>query len=189
MKTLKTKKDLILQLEAIPNAKREYRDAAAAFVLKNKETFSYLVPLIFEGNKRINILATWVFELVCLQDLSLIQSHLDYFINSLQTVKHESQLRPISKICFKVIQSNYVKKEGIIKLSPQQKEVLAECNFDWMIENHKIATQVFAMDSLFLLGKELNWIHPELKLILQKDFQSKSPGYQAHARHLLQSLI
>ena len=41
------------------------------------------------------------------------------------------------------------------------------------------------MNSLYLLGKEIKWIHPELITILERDYQSQSKGYQARARQLL----
>jgi len=41
---------------------------------------------------------------------------------------------------------------------------------------------------LFLLGKEFKWVHPELKIILDKDFHHQQPAFKARARHILKDL-
>ena len=78
-------------------------------------------------------------------------------------------------------------KKGGLKIAhlKNQKEKIIVVNFDWIIENHKVATQVFAMDTLLILGKKYDWVHNELKLILEKNTSSGSAGYQAHAKKIL----
>ncbi len=51
-----------------------------------------------------------------------------------------------------------------------------------------MATQVFAMDTLYLWGKQEKWVHPELKSVLEKNTDTGTSGYRAHARKLLKNL-
>jgi hypothetical protein len=44
------------------------------------------------------------------------------------------------------------------------------------------------MDTLKLWGKHEKWINEELRLILQKNADSGTSGYKAHARKLLKNL-
>jgi hypothetical protein len=44
------------------------------------------------------------------------------------------------------------------------------------------------MPTLFLLGKEYDWIHPELAMILERDYHSGSAGFKARAQHLFKKL-
>jgi hypothetical protein len=57
-----------------------------------------------------------------------------------------------------------------------------------MINDEKIAPKAYAMNTLFLLGTDYDWIHPELALILERDFQMQSSGFKARARHILKKI-
>ena len=57
-----------------------------------------------------------------------------------------------------------------------------------MITDQKIAPKAYSMNSLFLLGKEFDWIHPELALILERDLHMQSSGFKARARHILKKI-
>ncbi|MCK5638283.1 MAG: hypothetical protein KAH67_06190 [Flavobacteriaceae bacterium] len=180
------KKDLIDELNTIKVAKRVARDKSANFVLKHPESFSFLLDLMFKNNSRTAIKAAWVFELVCQENILLLEKYLNYFINNLDKISDESALRPISKVCSFVARSY---QNNQLELTNEQKEKIIEVNFDWIIEEHKVASQVFAMDTLFILGKEYDWVHTELKLILEKNTTSGSAGYQAHAKKILNHLL
>lgn len=180
------KNDLINQINKIINAKRVYRDTATNFVLDNPETFSFLLELVFENQDRTAIKSAWVLELVCQKNILLIKKHLDLFINHINTITDESALRPTSKVCSFIVNAYQNNK---LELTNTQKEIIIETNFDWVIANHKIATQVFAMDTLYTLGKEYDWVHTELQLILEKNAGTGSPGYQSHAKKILKLLV
>ena len=57
-----------------------------------------------------------------------------------------------------------------------------------MINDEKIAPKAYSMNTLFLLGKDYDWVHPELALILERDFQMQSSGFKARARHILKKI-
>ena len=184
------KERLIEQINTIKNARRIYRDNGALFVIQNPELFPILLELIFENKTNIAIKSCWVLELVCMEKIDPIIPHLNYFTTNLNKPNHESMLRPLSKVCYFIINeyrsSNYneIKKN----LTSKNKIQIIEANFDWLIDKHKIATQVFAMDTLYLLGSEFNWIHRELKLILEQNIISGSAGYQVRAKRILKNL-
>lgn len=184
------KEDLINQIESIKNARRVYRDNAAKFVLENPELFPFLLELVFENKIKTAIKASWVLELVCMEQIKLMALHLNYFTERLKKLDHESILRPLSKICFFITNtycssnSNQINKN----LTMQNKTQMIEVNFDWLIENRKVATQVFAMDTLYFLGLEFDWVHQELKLILEQNLSKGSPGYQVRAKRTLKKL-
>ncbi len=182
------KNDLLKELCSIKNAKRVYRDRASNFVIQNPEVFPFLLELIFKNKTKTSIKAAWVFELVCFENLNLMVSHINLFTNNLRKIADESALRPIAKVCYFITKAFYINNEIKLKLTDENKDQIIEANFDWLIEDHKVATQAFAMDTLYLFGKESDWIHRELKLILEKNAGSGSAGYQAHARKILKDL-
>jgi len=179
------KKDLIDQLKTIKDSKRIYRDKTANFIIQNPEVFPYLLELVFNNNKDIGIKSAWALELVYQKNSLFFKKHIHYFVNNLNKIKEESALRPISKVCSFLARDYQSNK---IELSMHQKEIIIEQNFDWLIANHKIATQVFAMETLYLLGSTNNWVHDELKSILEKNIQLKSAGYQSRAKKILKKL-
>lgn len=186
-----SRSDLLFQIEAIINAKRIYRDSAANFVIRYPENFPFLIDLVFKNQQRTSIKAAWVLELICHDNLELMIPYIDYFIENLNKIKAESALRPIAKVCNFILNGEYYKPKSakiITILSKNQKNKLVESNFDWLIESHKIASQVFAMDNLFVLSKSSKWVSSELKLVLQQNFINSSAGYQAHARKILNKI-
>jgi len=186
---LKMKKSqLIQELEAIKNAKRIYRDKAASYVLDHPEDISELINLVFNIKSPLHIKAAWVLELVCIENVSLMGPQATGFLKNIKHIAHESALRPVSKVCYFISKSYFSDNNKCFELDKASVDQIIECNFDWLIEEHKVATQVFAMDTLQLWGKQYKWVQEELKLILQKKTNSGSKGYQARARKLLKNL-
>ena len=62
---------------------------------------------------------------------------------------------------------------------------IIETGFDWMISDQKVAVKAYTMEALFLFGKEIDWVHDELKLILVQEISSGSPAYKARAKKIL----
>lgn len=57
-----------------------------------------------------------------------------------------------------------------------------------MINDEKIAPKAYSMNSLYLLGQDYDWIHPELVLILERDFQMQTSGFKARAKHIIRKI-
>ena len=184
------KNDLISELNSFKTAERAYRDKSAKFVIDHPETFPFLTELLFEDQKRINIKAAWIFELVCFENIFLVAPYLDFFTQNLDKIKDESALRPIAKVCSFIAKAYYATSDNEIhkNLSQKNMEYMVENNFDWLIEDHKVACKVYAMDTLLLFGREFSWVHDELKLSLEKNVMNGSAGYKSHAKKILKEL-
>lgn len=180
--------DLISILKKVKNAKRVYRDAAAAQILTNPELLPELIAKVYDIDDPLHIKAAWVLELVYLENSPLLNPYIHEFITGMPLIKHESALRPVSKICSLWSSYFFSKRTSKIELSQTEVEIIISCNFDWLIEAHKTATQVFAMDTLKLWSSEQNWIQQELKSVLQKNTNLGTSGYRTHARKLLKNL-
>jgi hypothetical protein len=57
-----------------------------------------------------------------------------------------------------------------------------------MINDEKVAPKAYSMNTLYLFGREFEWIHPELVMILERDFQMQSAAFKARAKQILQKL-
>ncbi len=175
-------------LAFVKNARRSYRDEAAEAIINTPEILPDLVDKTFDTEDPLHIKAAWILELVCLHDCTLLNDHIVLFISGMSRLTHESALRPVSKICS--IWCSYYFSHGseVKRLNKKEIDEIISCNFDWLIEDHKVACQVFAMDTLKLWGKQEDWIKEELRSVLQKNADSGTSGYKAHARKLLKNL-
>tara|TARA_B100000949_G_scaffold193454_1_gene177844 strand:- start:6637 stop:7209 length:573 start_codon:yes stop_codon:yes gene_type:complete len=134
--------------------------------------------------------ASWTFDHLMRKNLSLILSFFEDFVNGLSELKTESCIRPIAHVCEMVCESYFKKKqpEFVQNITDEQLEkVMASC-FDWLIGPMNMAPKVFAMTSLYYLGLKFDWVHPELKLVLEESYASGTTGYKNRAKKTLDKL-
>jgi len=172
------------------NASRENRSKYANMVLKNMSLFPKLIDILLMVDDKVSCRAAWVLEFVCADYIYAIIPYLDKFTSNLRKIHLDSAVRPVAKVCQFIVVAHYAKKPNILKkaLKPIHKELIIEACFDLMISNHKVAPKVYAMETLFLLGKETDWIHTELAIILEQDFPTQSAGYKVRAKRTLKKI-
>jgi len=182
-----TKNYLIKKLEQIENAKRENRLYVANLVIKNKALFPFLIEIVFTNDNKIGIKAAWILELVCERKLDWLAPYLPYFTENIQLLKHDSAIRPASKICMFLAQAFTSKNDVIIKnfLTKTPIKNIIETGFDWMIGNHKVATKAYTMQTLYLFGKNYDWVHKALELTIQQNIMTESAAYKARGKMTL----
>lgn len=169
---------------------RENRSKLSKEVLNNTDLLPDLLKICYLNDDKTSIKAYWILEYSCKDSVEIIIPFLDSFIENLDQVNFDSSKRPVAKIC-ELICESYFKKEFVaIKktLTTTHCNKIAEVCFDWLINNEKVAVKAHAMRSLFLLGNKYDWIHPELKQVLEQGFSNHSAAYKARARHILNKL-
>lgn len=175
-------------LEAMVSATQENRAKAADHVLAQKELFSSLVSLTFDVDKPISIKAAWVLEWICTHgNLQLLYPYLDQFTHQIDTLKFDSAIRPCSKICEYLAKEFHSKKESSIHefLNEKHIEAIVEVGFDWLLKPQKIAVRAYTMETLYLFGLQLNWIHPELEHLISTKIIHESKGCEARGKRIL----
>ncbi|MFB0938529.1 MAG: hypothetical protein QMB29_06310 [Urechidicola sp.] len=117
----------------------------------------------------------------------MIYSHLDYFTDHISTVKHDSIVRPMAKICEIIALTYNSKNSSEIKkhLTNAHIEKMISTGFDWLISDQKVAVKVYTMETLYIFGKKNKWIHKELQLILEQEISHGSPAYKARGKKIL----
>ena len=169
------------------NHSREKRLYYADLFISSPDLTSKLLEIIFWVDDKTSPRAAWVFEFMCNKDIERIIPYLDDFTKNMHNVHLDSAVRPVAKICELLAKAYYSKTENNIQkaLTTAHKERIIEVCFDYMINDEKIAPKAYSMNTLWLFGKDFDWIHPELALILERDFQMQSSGFKARARHIL----
>jgi hypothetical protein len=101
-------------------------------------------------------------------------------------VKNDSAVRSTAKIRMFLAIRNQSKK-GIIPHQIQEKRFI-ESSIDCLIQVEKVASKVYAMQTLFILGKKRNSFFDQLKPIISRDAFQHSHTYQASARTISERL-
>lgn len=162
----------------------------ANLMLSQRELIPDLLDILFMVDDLISCRAAWVLEFMCGQKLESIIPHLDQFTEHVHNVHLDSAVRPVAKICEYLSKAYYSKTTNSLQdvLTHTHQERIIEVCFDWLINDGKIAPKAYAMNALYLFGKDFDWIHPELAILLERDFQMQSSGFKARARHILKKI-
>ena len=170
------------------SAYRENRLKCAQDVLENPYLFEELISICFSPEDKNNHKACWILEFVSYEELLWLQPHLDFFCSNLKILKDESSLRPIAKVVQLLVKSHYKKNENSISLSENNLQDIIEASFDWLINDVKVATKAYSIRTLYVIGNHYDWIHPELQIILNKDYGDHSAAYKAVAKEVLKKI-
>lgn len=171
------------------NHSREQRQKYALMVLGNTKLLPMVLELALRVDDKQSPRAAWLLEFVARENLNAIIPIFDTLFANIHTVHKDAGVRPMAKICEYVIEAYYNNTPEIkAALTPTHKEQIIENCFDWMINDEKIAPKAYAMNTLYLLGQDYDWIHPELVTILERDYQMQSSGFKARARRILKQI-
>ncbi len=177
----------INQLLIEVDASRQKRAKLAAMVIDDPELLGRIFTKAFEMNDPLSSRACWVLEVIAKERLDYLLPYLDDFIPKLALFHLDSSIRPMAKICEKLTKSYFsktVNETQKVVTEMHLEQITAAC-FDWLISPQKVAVQVYAMRTLWYIGNKVNWIHPELKSILEQGYRLGSAAYKARARHIL----
>ena len=176
------------ELQNLGNAARENRQRVANIVLANQDLFKPLVQVTFQVNQPISVKAAWVLEWICTHhNLNLIIPQLPFFTQNIQYLTLDSAIRPCAKICEHIANAYYSKNDNEIKhhLTEEHIQAILETGFDWLITPQKIAVRAYTMNTLYLFGLEQDWVHPELKHLIESKIIHESKGTKARGKHIL----
>ena len=170
-------------------ASKQAREDAALWVLRNPNVLEELLQLAVDPQQENSVKASWVLDLVVENRIETLNPYLDTFLSGLKRVRDESALRPLARICEQLLLENEIQRGALsVYIGQEQLNALTAIAFDWLIGPHKVATKVYSMSCLFIIGKQLGWIHPELREVLKRDFGGQSAGYRARARMILKKI-
>ena len=179
-----TENQLLQELDKV-TALRENRIRVSNLILQDLSGVDLLINIVFKVDNKVSIKAAWVLEFVVKQEFKIILPYLDFLSKNLQKVHFGGAVRSMAKITQLIIQNNNKKQF----LSKNQEKAFIAISFDWLISEHKVAIKAYAMQILFLLGKNHNWVHAELKNILLENIHKHSSAYKARARITIKEII
>nr|WP_298925446.1 adenylosuccinate lyase [uncultured Allomuricauda sp.] len=169
---------------------KEKINILAAQLVTQPELVEPLLSEVFEQDKSDSFNASWVFDHVMRKKLIYLLPHFEKFTLGIQHLTSESIIRPMAHTCELSMEAYFKTKDKSFHehvTSEQLERIMIVC-FDWLIGEHKVAAKVFAMTSLYYLGMKFDWVHPELKLILEQTAHEGTAGYKFRAGKTLADL-
>ena len=172
------------------NHSRQKRAEMSALVLSNPALVKPLLDIAFEVDDPISNRACWVMEFTAKENLDYIYPYLDIFTFNLGKIRFDSSVRPMAKICEFLVMAYFSETSNNAKkaINENHLEAIVTACFDWLIGEQKVAAKAYSMTCLLLLGRKYDWIHPELKMILEQNYAQGSAAYKARARMTLAKL-
>ncbi|SDX83051.1 hypothetical protein SAMN05444411_11044 [Lutibacter oricola] len=179
-----SKKLVITELENLGTAHRANRERVRNFIFDNPDLLPHLIDIVFEVDNKLSIKAAWVLELVCEKHLIWLLPYINIFTSNIHRAYLDSAVRPLSKICNFIAKEYNKKTDNPIKKNLSKKHIdkIIETGFDWMISNHKVAVKAYTMNALYIFGKNSDWVHNELKLILLQNIPKETSAYKSRGK-------
>ena len=166
------------------------RDRLVKVVLEHPELIGPLLEFIALEDQEGTFNASWVFDNAVRKGLHPLLPHLDRFTEIIPSLVSESCIRPMAHCCELLVLAYFKTKDDNVRkhMNETHLEVMASTCFDWLIGTHKVAAKVFAMTSLLHLGQAFDWIHAELRPVLEATIAQGTAGYKHRAKKTLDQL-
>lgn len=172
---------------AAGNSSRASREARRDRVLEDPSLLHEVFALAIDTQNEDYHKACQILELVAEADLELLYPFLGPFCRGLPVWNHPSAERAASKISALLANAHLrARLVGRNLLNPEQFQAMVENGFDRLTSSESlVAAKAPLIRALFDLGRFEDWIRPELKEILLRDFATQTPAYQSAAREVL----
>ncbi len=166
------------------SAHTQNRIENATFIFQNPELLKELIDFSFTISNKFHIRACYILEKIFEKQLELSFPYLDVICSHLKLLKNDSAIRCVSGFIQRLVQDNSRKNY----LTHHQIEQITEASFDWLIADYRVAVMHHSVNILVETGKKIDWIYPELKIILQKEVSFPSPGYKSIVKKVLKEI-
>lgn len=185
-----TLQDLQFNIEKVNHSKAS-RAHAVTLVVDNLQVLPELIERAFSKDKN-HFKYCWWLEFLNRQHIEVLCPHMDVVLEKAQHLTNQSAIRPIAKIIETFVLNYYSKKPNDIvqtMMTSAVKEKMVTRGFEWLIDDQlKVAPRAYSMTSLFHLGKDVDWVHEELRLVIEQNYASESAAYKARGRMILKKL-
>ncbi len=147
------------------------------YIIEHPYLIDELYQLIFNDKTKGQWRAAWLFEHIFLDNKALISPYFEDMINKFPKLKQDGIKRHFSKIlAFSDI--NHLLNGDFINTC-----------FDWIIaEDIPVAVKANCMHILYNATKKYPELKPELKMILEEQFNNNTAGFKSRAKKILKEI-
>lgn len=167
------------------------RAKAVALVVNHIEILPELIEKAFSEDKN-HFKYCWWLEFLNRQHIEVLCPFIKSILSGANNLTNDSAIRPIAKIIENFTLNYYSKQPNEVvqlMMRPLVKEKMVELGFQWLIDDTiKVAPRMYSMNSLLQLGKDIDWVHAELRLVIEQNYTLESAAYKARGRMVLKKL-
>lgn len=145
------------------------------YIGNNKERFSELMELFFNGGYRITQRASWPMSYCVKNHPELIKP---YFKRLLYNLNKKGVHDAVIRNTVRLLEDVEIPKKF-------HGRIMSTC-FDFIQSNQvAVAIKVFSLSILHNLSRQYPEIIPELKLLIQERWEAETPAFRARARKIM----
>jgi len=185
-----TLQELDFDIEKV-NHSMASRAKAVGLVIDHIEVLPELIEKAFSADKS-HFKYCWWLEFLNRNHIEVLCPFISSILSGAIHLTNDSAIRPIAKVIENFALNYYSKQPNKVvrkMMTPSVREKMVELGFQWLIDDTiKVAPRAYSMISLFHLGKDIDWVHTELKLVIEQNYASESAAYKARARMVLKKL-
>ncbi|RYC52962.1 hypothetical protein [Flagellimonas olearia] len=184
-----TKQQLHIQLHS-GRLSKVHIDQLVEQLVKQPSLTESLFLEVLQEDKIGTFNASWTFDHLMRKRLVYLLPMMTLFTNSLSELQCESCIRSMAHVCEMITKAYFKKTDPVFikNIADEHLEKIMISCFDWLISPMNMAPKVFSMTSLYYLGLKFDWVHPELRVILEDSYASGTIGYQNRAKKTLDKL-
>lgn len=185
-----TLQELDFDIEKV-NHSMASRAKAVALVIDDIEVLPELIEKAFSSDKN-HFKYCWWLEFLNRHHIETLCPYITDLLEGAKHLTNDSAIRPFAKIIETFCINSYSKNPNEkvqIMMTSEVKEQMVELCFQWLIdETLKVAPRAYSMISLYHLGKDVSWVHDELRLVIEQNYAHESAAYKARGRMVLKKL-
>lgn len=166
---------------------KENREKLTKFYVSCPESLPELIEGMLGAPYPENFFHAWVWDGVIQTGLDTAWPFLPELLPRLKQTNCEGVIRSLAKTCERVSEQLSVDGPESERppIDPDLLEAMVSSCFDWLQGEHKVASKVFAMSTLWNLRHLGDWIEEELIEELRLQLPTASPGFRSRAVKIL----
>lgn len=158
------------------------RTLAMNYVLNEHITAKDFLDVIYSVDAKQKIVLFHALDMLVEGHIDYLNTALDLYLQKALTETHESNKRCVSRTLFHQLKNN---KNVYNK---QQKKQIIQTMFDWIILPSAVATRVNAVNILYFLVDEEDWIKEQLIALIEQNLLLQEPSFLSRGRKILKLL-
>ena len=147
------------------------------YIGEEKEKFEALMQLFFADDWCLNQRASWPIPLIVDRYPELIYPYLERLIKNLENPSHNAVVRNTVKLF-----------QYIDIIEKFQGQVVNLCMAMLTDPKEPVANRVFSMTVIYNISKEWPDLQNELKLLIESQIESESPGFKSRGGKILKEM-
>lgn len=164
------------------NLSTQSRTLAMNHILEQKILADTFMEVIYFVDTKQKIVLYHALDMLVERHIDYLNDYLDLYLEKALNETNESIKRCVSRTVFHQLKNN----KNIY--NTEQKRIIIQTMFDWIILPSAVATRVNAIHILYFLVDEEDWIKEQLIALIEQNLLLQEPSFLSRGRKILKLL-